>query len=264
MTERSKEWLQRWAFFLVLIAFLHRYFSCALLHQIQSSPILFPYVDLTYWLAHYLQIPQLIARCFWLASSIDIGIFISAFLSLIFINKNIFPILYTLLFSIYFICFNSYTGHHTHFMIGLLMIGIPFCFYKLQSIRFMWEGLRYFTIWIYASAFMWKIARGAWLNFDHANAVVQSNLVTSIYFQPESWYATLGRFFINHPNLLFALYVIAVGIEGLMILGFFTKKYDKLLFILPILLHTGTLFFIDVFFYELLILNLTFIKMKSI
>jgi hypothetical protein len=53
-------------------------------------------------------------------------------------------------------------------------------------------------------------------------------------------------------------------LEGVMVIGFFTKKFDSLILFLPILIHAATYLFADVFFFDMLIGVLSFLSMRQI
>ena len=248
----------------VLFALGFRGFASVLLHQLQQPVLFFPYVDLSYWLVFWTGIPQQLTQNYTLALCFDISLIGTAALSFLFIKKRLFPILFTLLFGIYFICYNAYGGHHTHSLAGILIMSFSFWVSSNKSFSLIWEGLRYFALFVYVDAFLWKLLRGSWWKAEQGLAVVLEDQMGNILFAPDSFYSQLNIFFITHPVLLDAAYFIAILLEGLMIIGFFTKKYDGFLFFLPLLFHTGTYFLVDVLFYELIILNLVFLPWQRI
>jgi hypothetical protein len=74
---------------------------------------------------------------------------------------------------------------------------------------------------------------------------------------PDSIFTILYSWVISHPSVAYLGFLIMILMQGCMIIGFFTKRCDRWLFWIPIIFHTVNLLFIDVFFYELLILDLT-------
>jgi hypothetical protein len=48
-----------------------------------------------------------------------------------------------------------------------------------------------------------------------------------------------------------------------MVIGFFTKKYDRLIILFPIAIHLCTYVFADVFFIEMLVLIFVFFTKKD-
>jgi len=53
-------------------------------------------------------------------------------------------------------------------------------------------------------------------------------------------------------------------LEGIMVVGFFTKKYDRWLIWVPVVIHVTTYFFSDVFFIELLVVDLSFLSVTQL
>jgi hypothetical protein len=137
---------------------------------------------------------------------------------------------------------------------------LSFAFYFFDNTKFTlaWEGVRYYTCWIYTSSFIWKFVRGFWNYPLHAKAIIMHENATYLLQNPDTYLAKALQFLIVHEQ--FAHYFLNIGmlIQGVFILGFFTKKYDKLLFILPFFFHFTTYFLLDVCFFEFLILQLAF------
>jgi len=259
MTTTHKR-LSRLVFGAVLLSLMYRYSAHSLMSRLADPVFVFPYVDLTYWGLHLVNIPQWISSNRWAAVLFDVLLFGTAIGSFFFIKKRIFPILFGLLYAVYFVSYNSFGAHHTHCMVGILLISIPSWFKREQTFWLLWEGLRYFTLWIYSSAFLWKLFRGSLFNYEQGVANFMNENATHLALNSDGWMSGIYTFFIAHPGLSFAVSTAAILMEGLFIIGFFTKKYDLLWFVLPIIFHTMTYLFIHVMFYELLILNLTFLK----
>lgn len=259
----QRKWLARLVFGGVILSLIYRWWAHSLLSQLAEPVFIYPYVDLTYWAIHLMQIPQFIAGHYGLAVVFDLLLFLTAIGSFFFVQKRIFPIAFGLLYLIYFVSYNSFGIHHTHCMVGVLLISIPFWFKNDRTFTLLWEGLRYFTLWIYFSAFLWKLLRGSLFNYEQGVANFMNENATHIALNPDGWLTPFYSFFIAHPGLAFLASTLAILMEGLFVIGFFTKKYDWSWLVLPIVFHTMTFLFIHVMFYELLILNLTFLSLKG-
>lgn len=259
----TRQTLQSLAFGGVLLSLLYRWWAHSLMSQLAAPVLVYPYVDLTYWGLHLANIPQWISGYYVVAVLFDVLLFGTALGSFIFTQKRIFPIVFTLLYLVYFVSYNSFGAHHTHCMVGVLLIGIPFWFRTEKTFGLMWQGLRYFALWVYSSAFLWKLFRGSLFNFEQGVAIFMNENATHIALNPDAWMNGVYAFFIAHPTLSFVANVGAVLMEGLFIIGFFTKKYDWVWIVLPIIFHTMTYLFVHVMFYELLILNLAFLPIAQ-
>lgn len=252
------------AFAIVLISISYRWYSGVMLHQMQEPVMRYAYVDPTYWLAMIIQLPQLLTSNFWVALFFDIALIATASAALVNVRQRIAALLYTILIALYILCFNTYGMHHTHCLVGMLFIGIPFMARRDQSFTFLWDGLRYFTLWIYSSAFLWKFCRGILWNPNQSLADVLENNAAYLAYNPDSYLAQFLWWIIDHPTLLMILFILTILGEGLFIIGFFTKRFDLVLFFLSIVFHIATFITVDVVFFELWILSLVFLPWNTI
>jgi len=99
--ERST--LQRLAFAGVLLSLVYRWWAHSLMGQLAEPVLVYPYVDLTYWGLHLMNVPQWISGHYVVAVLFDALLFGAALGSFIFTRKRIFPIVFTLLYLIYFV-----------------------------------------------------------------------------------------------------------------------------------------------------------------
>jgi hypothetical protein len=108
--------------------------------------------------------------------------------------------------------------------------------------------------YVYVSAFIWKLFIGKSLLFWNQGVnSAKYNLVEYIYHFPHSYLSAFYRWFIAHPDLLNAGFVGTTLLEGALVIGFYTKKWDRLLVLFIILIHFISYLFSDVFFAEFLI-----------
>lgn len=259
----SRKQASRWVFGIVILALVFRYFSNALLHQLHDPVLKYPYVDLTYWLYHFLHIPELFTSNFSLALIFDFALLGTAIGSFFSIEKRMYPIAFTLLFSIYFVTYNSFSAHHTHCMIGLLLIGIPFWFKDDERFALLWEGLRYYTLWIFFSAFLWKLFRGTIFLHSQGTANFLNENASYLVHNPNDFWSNIYLYILASPAIASFLHASGPLLQALFGIGFFTKKLDWLWFILPFVFHTLTYIFFHVVFFELLVLNFTFFKINN-
>ena len=257
---RERKRLARIVFALLLGSLVWSIFSNTLLHQLQRPVIKFPYVDTTYWVMHYLQIPEIITARFWIACLFDTALFASCILSLIYTDKRLYIWSFIILYFVYFITFNTFGAHHTNHKIGFLVIAIPFAVADYKSFNFLWQGLRYFLLFAYADAFLWKFFRLAWLHADQGLLILKKNVAAYLYFEPNTLQADFYRWLLQHPAWVNGAYIAGMIMEGIFIIGFFTRKFDRYLFALSILLPIGFLLMADANFFEFLILSLTLIN----
>ncbi|MGB1248167.1 MAG: hypothetical protein ACPG4Z_04730 [Chitinophagales bacterium] len=239
------------------------FFCNDLLHQYQNTPFHFSGIDNTFWFFHLLQLPQFITVNFWAAISFEIVICIIALFCIQFSQKKLFSVLFFLLYLLYYIAFDSSQAKHNHLNIGLLLMSFVFCFKKDKNIQLLWEGLRYYLLFIFVSAAFWKISRAAIFEIEHMSSILTNQHIYILLQKPQSFYAQFLSFLIENVWLSQSLFVIATILELILIVGFFIKKYDKALFFIICLFLVSNYFLMSINYIELSIMLLTFIPLSS-
>lgn len=262
MPTEKRVLLGRVVFSFILFSLFYSLLSHTLFHQLQSPVLKYPYVDPAYWIMHLLRVPDIIVSDPLLSYSMDAIMFITCAGCIVFPSSRVMIIVFMVVYFIYFITINSYGGHHTHSRIGILLAPVPFLFRKPVNFSLMWQALRYYTLFIYASAFLWKILRLTFLNADHGILIMKNNLAPYIFYNPGAALTNFYLWLLQHPTLVNSMYILGIVAEGIFIIGFFTRKYDRCLLFLSVVLITGFWFFADALFFQLLILSFTFINFK--
>ena len=125
---------------------------------------------------------------------------------------------------------NSIEAH-----VGWLLFPIVLMIKDLQSFWLMLSGMRYYILFFFGSAGLWKLYGGGVFHLDQMSNVLllqhKDLLVTSANHLYTQWIKML----ITHPNLSWSLYASATILELSFIGGFFTKRFDKLLCIFALL-----------------------------
>lgn len=254
--------LCRIVFCFILFALIYLSVSNTLFHQLRSPVLKYPYVDPVYWLMHLLRIPDVIVSNYVIAYVFDILLFASCIGCIAFPLKRICIIIFLVTYFIYFITFNSYGGHHTHAGAGILLIPVPFLFRSPINFSLLWQALRYYTLFIYASAFLWKVLRLSFLNENHGLLILKNNIATYLYYNPGTSLSNFYWWLLENPFWANAMYVGGFIIEGLFMVGFFTKKYDKYLLLFSLIMVIGFWLLADALFFQLLILSFTLVNLN--
>jgi hypothetical protein len=255
--------LCRIVFSFILFVLIYFSVSNTLFHQLRSPVLTYPYVDPAYWVMHLFKIPDTIVSNYTIAYVFDIFLFISCIGCIVFPLKRIFIIIFLIIYFIYFITFNSYGGHHTHAGAGILLIPVPFLFRKNITFSLLWQGLRYYTLFIYVSAFFWKLFRFTFLNEDHGLLILKNNVTAWLYYNPDTWLSHFYLWLLQHPFWANAMYTGGFILEGSFLIGFFTKKYDSCLVVFSIIMITGFWLLADAIFFPLLILSFTLVNFNN-
>jgi hypothetical protein len=259
-TPAEQKRIARIVFSLILLSLTGSFFSNTLIHQLHQPVVKFPNADPTYWLLHALQIPETITSHYAIACVFDIALFAFCLLSLLYPHRHWFIISFSVLFFVYVITFNTYGTHHTNHKIGVLFITLPFWVRNNKSFNFCWQALRYFLLFAFSSAFVWKFLRFSWLQPDEGILILKKNIAPYLYFNPHSTLVGVYTWLLQHAGVTQALYLAGTLLEAVFIIGFFTKKADGYLFIASVLLVIGFWFMADAYMFELLILTVTLLN----
>lgn len=129
---------------------------------------------------------------------------------------------------VYVQCYTLYPTNSIEAHIAWLLFPLLFITVNLQSFYFMLHGLRYFLLFFFASAGLWKIAQQGIINVDQMSGVLlfqHKEYLTS----SSNAYTTFIYWLVNHPSTSYIFYLLAMLLELTFIVGFFTKKYDHYL-----------------------------------
>jgi hypothetical protein len=260
----GRDWLCRFVFSIILAFLLYYFFSHTLLHQLGQPALTYPYVDPSYWLILLTGLPAMLTHAPIASALFDTTLVLSCVLVVFMPRRRIFIILFFFLYGTYFIVFNLYGGLHTGSRIGILLAPIPFMATGNGTFVLLWEGLRYFTLFTYADAFLWKLFRGTWLHSQQGILIVRKNLAAYLYLNPATVQAKVYYWSLQHPVVTNGLFSAGFIMEGFFVIGFFTRRYDRYLFLVSLVLPLGFLFFADAFFFGQYILSLTLLNWNRI
>jgi len=128
----------------------------------------------------------------------------------------------------YIQCYTLYPINSIEAQIAWMLFPILFIAQKEKTFVPLFEGLRYFFIFFFASAAAWKIAQGGIFNVNQMSGVLlfqHNQLLTN---SPGYWQTNMFYYLIQHPVLSYCIYLSATILEASFIIGFFTKKFDGL------------------------------------
>ena len=227
------------------------------LHQIPYFNI---GVDPIYWIAYILNLPQFIVAHHWLGIFIDSSIVLLLIILVIYPHKNILAFAVFILLMLFYLTLTGYLGHH-NFQSGFVLILIPFIFKEKKNRSFAFESLRYFLLFFYCSAAIFKLTSSGLYNPDHFSNVLMGQFAPYFIEGNLGWRTSMNIFLINHKSTAFFLYIGSFILEFSAVAGFFTKRFDKYIGCLLICFHLfdwiimdiaviGQIAFIALFFYS--------------
>lgn len=194
----------------------------------------------------------------WLFNLLLFGSGITLYL---FPRKQLMAIIYAIMLFILYIYSNLYVTHSMHYLPLMSLAMLAFIPKNDKTFSLLWEGLRYIACWAYFSTFAFKLIFGAMWQWDYGMLIFKSNVANYIFLNPESFYTEKYTWFMQHPALVNIGQKIVFLVEGFFLVGFFTRKYDRLLIACSLIIFLSTTLFVEVFFIEQLGI-VTFLLLK--
>lgn len=262
MKEISIDKWARYYYAMVFLFVIKQWYSCLLLHQFQNPVLIYPNIDNTYWVFHLLQIPYFIAQHISAAYLIDTGLLFLPLILLIDKHRSLVARLFFVWFFVYFICVNTFSGHHSHMLIGILLGNFIFCMKSADQQYKSIHILRYYLLFMMVSAGLWKISRGSVFDADHMSNLLFNQNIYAILAAEKSYWTNFIDFLIKHKQYSHLLYISATVLELSFVIGFFSRKYDVMLGLLFILFFLFDYLLMDLNFIEISILLLALLPIK--
>jgi hypothetical protein len=152
---------------------------------------------------------------------------------------------------------NSIEGYLATLLFPFLLMSI-----RLKTFYFLLHGLRYFFLFFFASAALWKFYQGGIFNTQQMSGILLMQHREFLVTFPGHWYSQITYWIIRRQWIGHTLYIAATIIELSFAVGFFTRKYDRqLLFLFGIFLVTD-FFVMRIPYFEILPLCLPLLFSK--
>lgn len=212
--------------------------------------------DLSYWLIRILRVDWWLTQNLTAGILFSIALFVLCMPMFLFPRKRIFFIIFSILFFVLFAVSNIYLTHSQHYLALLVISSFVFFGRSDKTFSMLWEGLRYYLCFLFASAFFLKIYNGGVFQWDLGYIVFREQMASYLFLHPNSWLTLhFYSFFLEHPNFVNIGQKMTFLFEGIFAIGFFTKKYDGLLMFSAFFIFITTMLFSDVFFIEQLLIS---------
>lgn len=257
------ELIKRCVLLFFLASLVYRGFSHTLSFQMDAPAFRISGNDLLIWLYNLSGLNYFIFENYTYSLIFNALLFGFWLLAFSFIRKKGFAIVFYFLFLLYALGFNANIGFTSSYLKGLIIIGFIFFINKSVNFELMWDALRYYACWLYFSAFVLKFLNRAIFMPRFGEMTFKDNMSWYIYLNPNSILTDIYLFFIKNSWMLNIGDKIVFLFEGLFVIGFLTKKYDRFLGWGIVGLHLFLYFFSDTLFAEIFVLALPFISVKS-
>lgn len=132
-------------------------------------------------------------------------------------------------------CYTLYPTNSIEAHMAWLLFPIAFIALNPKTFSLLTEGLRYFFLFFFASAGLWKIFTGSVFNTEQMTGILIYQHADLLLTSPDDWQTNMIEWLIDHQAVGFILYLSATVLELAFIIGFFTRKYDHLLIFATIL-----------------------------
>lgn len=235
----------------------------------QYEPIFFTHNrDLSELLLIITGIPKFMISHPWLYKFVDGLMIIFPILIIIFFIRykrfSVVPeIIFVLILGIYLLLQDVFTQLHAEMFIGLFLMGFLFTTNKEEKFYNILSLCRYFFLYLFVSAAVWKIARGTYLHIDHLSNILifqHSDILTSGY---PGTLSQVYLYLINHPYFSYSIYLVAILLQLSFITGFFTRKHDKFLLMAAIIFFIADHVIMRVPFWPIMVLGTTLLIRRS-
>lgn len=158
---------------------------------------------------------------------------------------------------VYIQCYTLYPTTSIEGYTPLVFFPALFMFNNEKTFSFLVDALRYFFLYFITSAALWKFIQGGIFNMNEMSGVLLYQHNQQLTNSPGYWQTDFYYWLIQHPGVSWCLYAAATIIELSFIIGFFTKKYDRLLAWLFIVFLIADYFIMRIPYFEMLPFLLT-------
>lgn len=144
-------------------------------------------------------------------------------------------ICFTFFLILYFLLGNVFLQYHLEPYVSYVLLSLLFItrdeskFYGILSLG------RYYFLYIFFSAAIWKIARGSIFNPHEMSAILLTQHNDIVTGPCNTFNCRIYQYLIDHPLVSYLLFLSGTLLELFFVIGFFTKKFDRLLLVLAIL-----------------------------
>ncbi len=247
----------------LLVVLVFRLLGQSLFYAMQQPVFPFNEPEFIYRLVSGTGLTRFLTSNAMVSATADFALFALPIAFAISLNR-VFIIAFSFLLLAYFFTYNMVTGHHYHGLIGAILVTIPFWTKNETRFNLLWDAVRFYWLYIFASAALWKILRGSVFYTEQLSNILKAQQLDLLLQQPGTFRAEVARYLIANPDVSHWVLIINVIVQLCFMVGFITKKFDLLLFILAIVFCMANYFVMSIISAELLILNLTLLNWKVI
>lgn len=260
---RQFSFRQKIVFWYVAILYallVFKWYNDMLLYQ-QQPAFIYNTFDIVSWLFLQTHIPQ------WLLSTkhflaFDLVYYTAPLFLLLSAYKKVKLItsaaLYLLIVNwIYLQTYFLYPiSSYTIFVVWLIF-PILFLVKNETTFALVFDGIRYFFLYFFLSAGIWKFRNGGAFSHEQLSAILLDQHKEMLTNSPDYWMSYLYQWLINNIAVSYALYIVVTLMELSFAIGFFTKRFDKVFIGIYFIFLLADYFIMRIPYYETLPFLLT-------
>lgn len=262
--QKEQAQIQRFIWLFLGFVWLFRAYQGLLLFQLHQAPFISVKADNVFWLYHATQIPRIVLQHQYLAFGLDILWLLLAILGIFKTQNRYLSSLAYLLFVNYLIIYNSVSTHHEHLLLGLLFCMPLLLVRDKTNFVLIFAGIRYYAIFALFSAALWKVYRGSLFTPNQMSEILKHQHIDYLITYPGAYFSNFITYLIRQPSLANLFWYGAWLIELSFALGFFSRRFDKLLGTLFILFFVMDYLLMQLCFVEFCIFAVVFYPWKGI
>ncbi len=180
------------------------------------------------------------------------------------VSPLLFGIFWTIFNWVYVLCYVLFPTTSLEKFLPALLLPILFATRRIASFYYIMHGMRYFFLFFFVSTGLWKLRTGAVFNVEQMSGILLMQHKEFLVASPRHLYSSFLYWLIQNPYISYCVYLTGAIIELIFSIGFFTKKYDKQLFVLLIIFFVADFILMRIPFFEILPLALPFLFSKPI
>ena len=242
---------------------LYKWYNGMLLYQLQPN-VYNTRPDVTTWIfmqghLHLLLLHSPVARIlfdaffysmplfYWLAFKRKPHLAVMVALLMLFVN------------FVYVQCYTLFPANSIESYTAWLLFPLLFLTVQLRLFYIVFHALRYFLLYIFTSAAIWKVVQGGLFNLEQMSGVLLFQHKDYLASSPDYWFSHLIYWLVNHTSVSYCLYLAATFLEIFFVIGFYTKKADRFLLVSLVLFMLMDLFIMRIPYWELMPFGLTLV-----
>lgn len=127
---------------------------------------------------------------------------------------------------VYVQCYTLYPINSIESHLAWLLMPLLFATTTTRQFYFVMHALRYFLLFFFVSAGVWKIRQAGVFYPQELTGILLMQHAAHLVSAPHHWQSAFIYFLIRHHGIGYALYIAATVLELSFITGFFTRRYD--------------------------------------